>query len=166
MYLAGHAGRGTITVQQIDPAELSPGEFVAVVRDAVIRGGARMVVVDSLNGYLNAMPEERFLGLQLHELLTFLRQRGVVVILVVAQHGMVGEMTAPVDVSYLSDNVVLTRFFEAEGRVRKAISVMKKRAGRHEDTIREVSLGAGGISVGEPLTQFRGVLTGVPERRD
>jgi circadian clock protein KaiC len=153
---------GKVTVQQVDPAELSPGEFVSVVRDAVEHDKARVVVIDSLNGYLQAMPQEEFLAAQLHELLAYLRQHGVVVIMVVAQHGFIG-VAAPVDVSYLADNVILTRFFEAEGRVRKAISVVKKRAGRHQDTIREFSLGKGGLQVGEPLTRFRGVLNGTPE---
>jgi circadian clock protein KaiC len=163
MDLAGQVERGMIHVQQVDPAELSPGEFIHVVRTSVTEKNARMIVIDSLNGYLQAMPEEKFLALQLHELLSFLRQHGVVVIMVVAQHGLVGAMQTPIDVSYLSDNVILTRFFEAEGRVRKAISVVKKRSGKHEDTIREVTLGDRGFSVGEPLAHFRGVLTGVPE---
>jgi circadian clock protein KaiC len=153
---------GQINVQQVDPAELSPGEFVSVVRDAVERDACRVIVIDSLNGYLQAMPQEEFLAAQLHELLAYLRQHGVVVIMVVAQHGFVG-VAGPVDISYLADNVILTRFFEAEGRVRKAISVVKKRAGHHEDTIREFSLGADGLQVGAPLSQFRGVLNGTPE---
>lgn len=165
MDLAGQVDKGAVKVQQVDPAELAPGEFVDVVRRAVTDDKARVIVIDSLNGYLQAMPEEKFLALQLHELLSFLRQRGVVVILVVAQHGLVGPMQTPIDVSYLSDNVILTRFFEAEGRIRKAISVLKKRSGPHEDTIREFTLGARGFEVGEPLTQFRGVFTGVPELR-
>ena len=163
MDLAAHVERGTISVQQIDPAELSPGEFIAVVRAAVTEHHARMIVIDSLNGYLHSMPEEKFLALQLHELLSFLRQHGVVAILVVAQHGLLGRMEAPIDISYLSDNVILTRYFEAEGRVRKAISVVKRRSGKHEDTIREVILGPRGFEVGEPLGPFRGGLMGVPE---
>src|SRR6185436_9274605 len=120
---------------------------------------------DSLNGYINAMPEERFLLAQLHELFMFLRQRSVVAISIVAQHGMIGPMQTPADLSYLADNVVLLRFFEAAGRVRQAISILKKRTGAHEKTIRELRLEAGGISLGEPLTEFHGVLTGVPTFR-
>ena len=166
MDLESHVRAGRITVQPVDPAELSPGEFIHVVRRAVLEQHARMIVIDSLNGYLQAMPEEKFVTLQLHELLSFLREHGVIILMVVAQHGLVGGMIAPIDVSYLADNVILLRFFEAAGRVRKAISVLKKRSGRHEDTIRELTLGPRGASVGEPLTQFRGVLTGVPELHD
>lgn len=157
-----HVRSGRITVQQIDPAELAPGEFVDVVRSAVEQRKARVVVIDSLNGYIQAMPEEQFLTVQLHELLSYLRQQGVLAIMVVAQHGFLGPMSAPIDVSYLADTVVLTRFFEAEGRVRKAISVVKKRSGSHEDTIREFSLGRSGITVGPPLSHFRGVMSGLP----
>jgi circadian clock protein KaiC len=122
-----------------------------------------VLIIDSLNGYLNAMPEERFLTIQLHELLTYLAQQGVVTLLLVAQHGLVGSgMVTPVDASYLADSVLLLRFFEAAGRVRKAISVMKKRSGGHEDTIRELTMGPGGICIGAPLEQFQGILTGVP----
>jgi circadian clock protein KaiC len=154
---------GRLTVQQVDPAELSPGEFAHAVCDAVEEGGARVVIIDSLNGYLQAMPDERFLTAQMHELLTFLNQRGVVTILVMAQHGFMGAgMSSPVDVSYLADTVVLLRYFEAAGAIRRALSVVKKRTGRHEDTIREMRLTPGGIEVGAPLTAFRGVLTGVP----
>jgi circadian clock protein KaiC len=123
---------------------------------------ARVVVIDSLNGYMNAMPEERFLLAQLHELFMFLRQRGVLAISVVAQHGLLGHMQSPLDLSYLADNVLLLRFFEAHGAVRHAISVMKRRSGRHEKTIRELRMDANGLSVGEPLSDFQGVLTGVP----
>jgi circadian clock protein KaiC len=153
---------GLVKVQQIDPAELSPGEFVHAVRQAVERDGARMILIDSLNGYLHAMPQEEYLPAQLHELLAYLRQRGVVTIMIVAQQGMLGH-GAPIDISYLADNVILTRFFEAEGRLRKAISVLKRRTGKHEDTIREISLGSSGVAVSEPLVKFRGVITGVPE---
>jgi circadian clock protein KaiC len=157
-----HVRAGRITVQQIDPAELAPGEFVDVVRAAVEQRKARVVVIDSLNGYIQAMPEEQFLTVQLHELLSYLRQQGVLAIMVVAQHGFLGPINAPIDVSYLADTVVLTRFFEAEGRVRKAISVVKKRSGAHEDTIREFALSGAGIAVGQPLTHFRGVISGLP----
>lgn len=160
--LEEHVRSGLIQVQQIDPAELSPGEFVAVVRRSIEQDNARVVVIDSLNGYLQAMPEEQFLTAQLHELLTYLRQHGVVAILVVAQHGFFGHMSAPIDVSYLADTVVLTRYFESAGRVRKAISVVKKRSGLHEDAIRELALGPDGVRVGPPLARFRGILSGVP----
>lgn len=159
--LQSHVEAGTIRIQQVDPAELPPGQFAQLVRRDVERG-VRLVVIDSLNGYLHAMPEEHFLVPQLHELLTFLRQQGVLTILVVAQHGFLGQMKGPLDVSYLADTVLLTRFFEAEGRVRRAISAVKRRSGVHEDTIRELSMGLGGVRVGEPLRAFRGVMTGVP----
>ena len=154
---------GRLTVQQVDPAELSPGEFTHAVCEAVERDGARLVVIDSLNGYMQAMPDERFLTAQMHELLTYLNQQGVVTMLLMAQHGFMGAMSSPVDVSYLADTVILLRYFEAAGAIRRAISVVKKRTGRHEDTIREMHLSASrGVEVGEPLTAFRGVLTGVP----
>jgi circadian clock protein KaiC len=160
--LEAHVREGRILLQQVDPAELSPGEFIDVVRTSVERDQVKMVVIDSLNGYLQAMPEEQFLTAQLHELLSYLRQRGVLTILVVAQHGFLGHMSGPIDVSYLADTVVLTRYFEASGRIRKAISVVKKRSGVHEDAIRELTLGSGGVRVGPPLGKFRGILTGVP----
>jgi circadian clock protein KaiC len=174
IYLSRAAGLGTdlraeveagrLKVQQVDPAEMSPGEFAHVVCEAVEKDGARVVIIDSLNGYLQAMPDERYLTAQMHELLTYLNQQGVVTILVMAQHGFMGTaMSSPVDVSYLADTVVMLRYFEAEGAIRRAISVVKKRTGRHEDTIRELRLSAArGVEVGAPLTQFRGVLTGVP----
>lgn len=159
---------GTLTVQAVDPAALSPGEFAACVRRAVEGADghppATVVVVDSLNGYLQAMPEEGHLIPQLHELLTYLGHRGVVTFLVLAQHGMIGAMQAPVDTTYLADAVVLFRFFEAQGAVRQAVSVVKKRSGRHERTIRELRLD-GGIRVGEPLSDFHGVLSGTPTFR-
>jgi circadian clock protein KaiC len=153
---------GHLALVQVDPAELSPGEFADRIRSAVDLDHVSVVVIDSLNGYLNSMPEERFLLAQLHELFMFLRQKGVLAISVVAQHGLIGSMQTPIDLSYLADNVILLRFFEAEGRVRQAISVLKKRSGMHERTIRELRLEPGRVSVGEPLTQFHGVLTGVP----
>jgi circadian clock protein KaiC len=153
---------GHIALTQVDPAELSPGEFASQIRVAVDRDDASVVVVDSLNGYVNSMPEERFLLAQLHELFMFLRQRSVVAISVVAQHGMVGAMQTPIDLSYLADNVILLRFFEAAGQVRQAISVLKKRAGSHEKTIRELRLQPSGVALGKPLTEFQGVLTGMP----
>jgi circadian clock protein KaiC len=163
MPLERHLESGVLTIQQVDPAEMSPGEFSASVREAVEERGARVIVIDSLNGFLHAMPGEQALILQLHELVSYLRQRGVVAMMVVAQHGIVGgSMLAPIDTSYLADGVMLFRYFEAEGRVRKAISVVKKRSGRHEDTIRELET-RGGLLFGPPLEGFRGILSGVPE---
>jgi circadian clock protein KaiC len=160
--LRAHLQTGLATVHQIDPAEMGPGQFTALVR-ASVEAGARTVVIDSLNGYLNAMPEERGLSLQLHEMLSYLGQLGVTSIIVMAQHGLTGQLITPVDVSYIADTVILLRFFEADGSVRKAISVVKKRTGAHEETIREYGLGAPyGIRIGQPLTGFRGVLTGAP----
>jgi circadian clock protein KaiC len=157
---------GRVSVTQVDPAELSPGEFVHSIRVAVEERGARIVVIDSLNGYLNSMPDEKFLITQLHELLTFLGQQGVATVLVAAHHGLISShMTAPVDASYLADSVVLMRYFEADGEVRQAISVVKMRGGEHERTIREFNMRAGTINVGEPLRNYRGVLTGVPEKK-
>jgi circadian clock protein KaiC len=161
--IAELARKGTLSVQQVDPAELSPGEFVYLVRAAVDEG-VRVVAIDSLNGYLSAMPEEHFLSLQLHELFSYLRQLGVTVLLTLAQHGFVGNMASPIDLSYLADTVLLLRFFESDGEIRKAISVPKKRSGMHETAIREFSLGSDGIRVGEPLRHFRGLLTGVPTK--
>jgi circadian clock protein KaiC len=157
-----HLAEGRLSIQQIDPAELSPGEFTHIVREAVERDEARVVLIDSLNGYLNAMPDERFLVLQMHELLSYMNQLGVVTILVLAQHGMMGPMQTPIDISYLSDAVIMLRYFEAAGRVRRAISVVKKRAGLHEDTIREFQLSSAGLTVGPPLTDFSGIFTGTP----
>jgi circadian clock protein KaiC len=154
---------GHIRFQQIDPAELSPGEFTATVRRSVEADQARVIVIDSLNGYLNAMPEGRFLILQMHELLTYLNQQGVLTILVLAQHGLVGPMNTPLDISYLSDAVLMLRYFEYRGMVRRALSVVKKRSGNHEHTIREFGLTPGGISVGPPLVDFHGIFSGTPQ---
>jgi circadian clock protein KaiC len=163
MNLKDHVKTGRISIQQVDPAELSPGEFAHNVRAAVEERGASVVVIDSLNGYLHAMPEERFLTIQLHELLSYLSQRGVTTLLVVAQHGLIGSgMDAPVDVSYLADSVMLLRYFEERGKLRRAISVIKKRSGKHEATIREVQLGSNGVRIGQPLEEFQGVLAGTP----
>jgi circadian clock protein KaiC len=151
-----------LLIQQVDAAELSPGEFTARVRACVDAQGIRTVVIDSLNGYQAAMPEENFLILHIHELLQYLNRQGATTFLTVAQHGLVGDMKAPVDVTYLADTVVLLRYFEAVGEVRRAMSVIKKRSGAHEKTIREFEIGPGGLSVGEPLSQFHGVLRGVP----
>lgn len=156
---------GRVSIQQIDPAELSPGEFADSIRRAVEERGATVVVIDSLNGYLNAMPEERFLIIQLHELLTYLGNAGVATILIGAHQAMIGtQMNAPVDASYLADSVVLMRYFELAGEVRQAVSVVKKRSGAHERTIREMKLSSKGISIGPPLREYSGILTGVPVR--
>lgn len=153
---------GLVRLQQVDPAEMSPGEFIFEVRRAVA-DGARVIVIDSLNGYLNAMPAEHFLVPQLHELLSFLAQCGVTTLLVTAQHGLLGSnMVSPVDVSYLADSVILLRYYEAGGKVCNALSILKKRTGAHEKTIRAFTIGKGGLRVGEPLSAFTGVLTGVP----
>lgn len=161
--LRQHVALGLVMIKQVDPAELSPGEFSHKIRLAVEQMGVAIVVIDSLNGYLNAMPEERFLIIQLHELLTYLGQAGVATLLVGAHQGLIGaNMATPVDASYLADSVVLMRYYEVQGEVRQVISVIKKRGGAHERTIREFRMQAGGIIVGEPLRSFRGVLTGVP----
>lgn len=169
MDLTEHIESGLITIYPVDTAELSPGEFAHLVRRAAEGGGgkpgARAIVIDSLNGYLNAMPEERLLTAQLHELLTYLGHKGVVTFLLVAQHGLVGQMETPVDTTYLADTVILFRYFEAMGEVKQALSVVKKRSGKHERTIRELTLGENGISVGRPLRDFHGVLTGTPTYR-
>jgi circadian clock protein KaiC len=161
--LPRHVEANRIRIQQVDPGELSPGEFIYRIRRAVEKEAARVVVVDSLNGYLNAMPEERFLTIQLHEMLTYLGQQGVVTLMVVAQKGLLGSgMQTPVDASYLADTVIALRYFEAKGALRRAISVVKKRSGMHEDTLREMRLGHGGIALGEPLHGFHGVMSGIP----
>ena len=163
MPVSTHIESGCIRIRQVDPAELSPGEFVHEIRRAVTEHRAKVVVIDSLNGYLNAMPDERFLIVQLHELLTFLGQSGVTTILIGAQHGLIGmNMTVPVDASYLADTVVLLRYFEMDGEIRQAISVMKKRGGPHERSIHNFSVTSQGIGVGPALTKLHGVLTGVP----
>ncbi len=163
MPLAQGIDDGTILIKQIDPAELAPGEFGSLVRRAVEEHDVKVIVIDSLNGYLNAMPEERFLTLHLHELLCYLGERGVATILVMAQHGLIGPgMTSSVDVSYLADCVILLRYYEAQAQIHKAISVLKKRSGPHEKYIRDYGMSAKGIFVGPPLTQFRGLLTGMP----
>ncbi len=162
--LPGLMAEGLLQITQVDPAEMSPGEFAWNVFCAVQEQGCSMVVIDSLNGYLSAMPEEKHLLLQMHELLSFLNQSGVTTFLINPMYGLVGSMdTGPLNVSYIADAVILFRFFEAEGRIRKAISVIKNRNGKHEDTIRELFIDGRGLRVGEPLTGFRGVLTGTPE---
>jgi circadian clock protein KaiC len=155
--------RGSISLQQVDPAEMSPGEFAFHVRACVDEHSARVVVIDSINGFLNSMPDENFLTAQLHELLAYLNQQEVITLLILSQHGFLGSnMGTPIDVSYLADNVVLLRYFEAEGAVRRAVSVVKKRTGKHEPTIRELSITSAGLQLGDPLSAFQGVLTGVP----
>jgi circadian clock protein KaiC len=153
---------GTLRLQQVDPAEVAPGELASQIMDAVESEGVRVVVLDSLNGYVNAMPGEEFLHLHLHELLTYLNQRGVVSIMILSQHGLIGAMGTPVDVSYIADTVMLMRFFESRGSIKKAVSVIKKRSGHHETTIRELTMSSSGVHLGEPLVNFEGVMTGVP----
>ena len=161
MALDEHLRSKRLTVKQVDPAEVSPGEFAYWVRNSVERDGASLVVIDSLNGYLNAMAEEQLLALQLHELLGYLGQQGALTLLTVAQHGLVSsDNVAPVDLSYIADSVLLFRYFEVRGRVRKAISVVKKRAGAHEQSIRELVLSEAGVQVGPALADFQGVLSG------
>lgn len=154
---------GALTLEQVDAAELAPGEFSAHVRRCVEQHGARTVVIDSLNGYRAAMPGEHELILHMHELLQYLNRQGATTLLTVAQHGLVGEMRTPVDITYVADTVILLRYFEARGCVRRAVSVVKKRTGPHEDSIREYRIGSGGLTVGKPLTGFQGILRGVPE---
>ena len=166
MDFAPYLKSGTFELVQVDLAELSPGEFSSRVRRAVEQRKAGIIVIDSLNGYLNGMPSERYLLIHMHELLGYLGQKGVATILTLAQHGLVGgNMQAPVDVSFLADTVILLRYFEANGVVRQAISIVKKRRGGHERSIREVRITSGGLRVGEVLKNFRGVLTGVPQYR-
>ena len=161
--LERHVTNGLVSLVRVDPAELSPGEFVSMIREGVEGSGSKIVVIDSLNGYLNAMPEERFLTIQLHELLMYLGQQSVATILIGAHQGVIGsQMHSPVDASYLADAVLLLRYFESKGEVRQAISVVKKRGGAHERTIREFGMTNGRIQVGKALRHFRGVLTGVP----
>ena len=157
-----HIEEGTVKIRQVDPAELQPGELAHLVREAVEEDGARILVIDSLNGYLNAVPEERFLLLHLHELLSYLSYHGVATILVFAQHGLLGSMQSSVDVSYLADCVVLLRYFEAKGRIHKAISVVKKRSGPHETAIRAFGMSSKGLDLGDALESYHGVLTGIP----
>ncbi len=163
MQVAEAVQAGRLLLQQVDPAELTPGEFSTLVRRRVEQDGARMIVIDSLNGYLHAMPDERLLTIQLHELLSYLAQQGVSTILLLTQHGFVGNVATPVDLSYLADTVVMLRYFEFQGALKKAISVVKKRSGGHEETLRELRLIRDrGIEIGAPLVGFTGVTTGVP----
>ncbi len=158
-----HIAEGTLRIQQVDPAEVGPGELASQIVSEVEECGTRMVVLDSLNGYVNAMPQEEFLHLHLHELLSYLNQHGVVTVMILSQHGLIGTMGTPVDVSYIADTVMLMRFFEARGAIKKALSVIKKRSGTHETTIRELRMDERGVEIGEPLIDFEGVMTGVPK---
>jgi circadian clock protein KaiC len=160
--LSKHVDDGLVLAAQVDPSSLTPGQFTHQIKSLVLDKAVRFVVIDSLNGYMNAAPNEKFLAIHLHELLTFLGHRGVVTIMTMAQAGMLGPMLGPVDITYLSDTVVMLRYFETAGRIKKAISVIKKRTGRPEDTLREFQIDSTGIKVGEPLFEFHGVLTGVP----
>ncbi len=160
--LQPHVDSGKLHLQQVDPAEIPPGEFVNEIRHRVGEG-ASVVVIDSLNGWLKAMPGEQYLELQMHELLTYLGMQGVATFLILAQQGVMGPMQTKVDVSYLADAIILLRYFEARGDIRKAISIFKKRSGAHESSIRELQMHPGGIAIGEPLNAFQGVLTGVPQ---
>jgi circadian clock protein KaiC len=162
MDLEALRAQGSLFIEQVDAAELSPGEFTHRVRTRIDQHQVKTVVIDSLNGYQAAMPEEQFLVLHIHELLQYLNRQGVSTFLTLAQHGLVGDMKAPVDITYIADTVILLRYFEAFGEVRRAISVIKKRFGSHQSSIREFRVGKGGIAVGEPLRGFQGILTGVP----
>jgi circadian clock protein KaiC len=166
MNLTQHVASGRVSVEQVEPGELSPGEFAHRICRRVDEDGARLVLIDSLNGYLHAIPTNHSPLVRMHELLAYLNERGVATLVVAAQHGIMGsQMAAPVDVSYLADAVILFRFFEAGGQVRKAISVVKKRTGGHETAIRELVVGPDRIHVGEPLHAFHGIMTGVPQYR-
>ena len=154
---------GLLRLQKIDPAEISPGALAGLIQSLVKNEGYKVIVIDSLNGYIQAMPQENFLILQLHELLAFLNDQGVVTLFSLAQQGMIGSMSSPIDLTYLADTVILSRYFESDGAVKKAISVIKKRTGSHENTIREYTFGPKGIVVGEVLREFEGVLSGIPK---
>jgi circadian clock protein KaiC len=153
---------GTLRVGQVDPAEISPGEFAFRIKELVEKEQVKVVVIDSLNGYLNSMSEQRQLNLQLHELLSYLNQQGVATLMVLTQQGVIGAINNTVDLTYLADTVVLMRYYEYAGAVRQAVSVIKKRSGNHERSIRQLEIGQGGVVVGEPLTNFQGILGGVP----
>ncbi|RZM12297.1 MAG: circadian clock protein KaiC [Sphingomonas sp.] len=161
--LSDHVAAGRLCFRQVDPGELSPGELTGIIRDQVERVGATVVVLDSLSGYQLAMPEEQHMLLQMHEVVTYLNQQGVLGLLVLTQTGMIGTMQSPVDLTYLADSVMLLRFFEADGAIRRVMSFLKRRMGPHEGTLREFRIDSGGIRVGPQLTGFRGVLTGTPE---
>lgn len=160
--LRPHIEKGTLQVQQVDPAEISPGELAHRIRTAVTKNKVRMVVIDSINGYLNAMPAEKYLNLQLHELLSYLNQQGVISIMILAQQGIIGSIQSVVDLTYLADTVITIRYFEARGAVKQALAVIKKRSGGHERTIREMIISERGVEIGMPLVDMQGVLTGTP----
>lgn len=162
MGLSQHIANGRIKIHQIDPAEISPGELTHRIKAAVHEDGVRMVVIDSINGFLQAMPDQRHLMLHLHELLAFLNQQGITTLMMLTQQGLIGTMQTPIDLTYLADNVLLLRYFENKGAIRQAISVIKKRTGDHERTIREFHIRKNGVEVGEPLKDFQGILSGVP----
>lgn len=162
IHLQPHLESGALQLRQIDPAELSPGQFAGLIRAAVEEDGAKLIVIDSLNAYLQSMPGERYLLLQMHEILSYLNQRGVVTLMVLGQHGLIGETRTELDLSYLADAIMLLRYFEVDGEVRKAVSVVKTRTAAHERSIREFWFDRGGVQVGEPLTGFRGLLGGSP----
>jgi circadian clock protein KaiC len=158
-----HVRDGRIRLRQLDPAEISPGEFAHMIVHNAEREGSGVVIIDSLNGFTTAMPEERLVNIRIHELLSYLAQRGVTTLLTLAQQTLFGETVGDQpEVNYIADTLILLRFFEAAGEVRKTISVLKKRSGHHEQTIREFQITDQGVRVGEPLRQFQGVLTGVP----
>ncbi|WP_322102224.1 ATPase domain-containing protein [Paraburkholderia sp. J41] len=165
MALDRYVENGQLSIQQIDPAEMSPGQFATLVREAVEDDGATMVVIDSLNAYIQAMPGHRYLLLQMHELLSYLNQQGIITLMVLGQHGLIGNVASEIDLSYLSDSLLLFRFFESAGQVLSALAVLKSRTSVHERTIREFRIGAGGLQVGQPLQDFEGVLTGLPSYR-
>lgn len=162
MNLSGHLESGLIRLRKIDPAELTPGQFTSLFREASSETMPEIVIIDSLNGYIHAMPEQQFLMLQLHELLAYLGNRGVVTIMILAQAGIMGQMQTPLDLTYLADSVIITRYFEAFGSMKKAISVVKKRTGAHEETLRELKIGHGGVMIGPVLREFQGVFSGIP----
>jgi circadian clock protein KaiC len=165
MDLRPHVANGALRIHHIDPAELAPGEFAQMLRDAVEVSNVRFIVIDSLNAYMQAMPGENFLTLQMHELLSYLNQQGVTTVLVLGQHGLIGEVRSDVDLSYLSDTTISLRFFEASGRLRRAMTVIKSRVSDHALTIHEMRMGSGGVTVGDALEGFEGVLTGLPTYR-
>jgi circadian clock protein KaiC len=165
MDLEPYLESGQLRVVPLDPAEVSAGEFAHMVRNAVEDDGAELVAIDSLNAYLQAMPGSKYLLLQMHELLTYLNHRNIVTILILGQHGVLGEIESDVDMSYLADAILLFRFFEARGRLLKAVSMVKSRTNRHEQTIREFRMGPAGLEVGQELTDFEGVIAGVTAYR-
>ena len=163
MDLRPYLENGQLQLRQIDPAELSPGEFAGAVQSAVETDDARMIVIDSLNAYMHAMPSDNFLVLQLHELLSYLSQQGIISLLILGQHGVLGDLRSDLDISYLADTVMMMRFFEVQGTVRKSMAVIKTRTSDHERTIREFDIDASGIRIGEPLAGVAGVLSGNPQ---